>query len=396
MKSILVLMLSLILMLGCKVDNHKNDYLRKVLNNLDQIKSATYFAFNYSYAPGDTSALANYNGYVKEYNNPTDTFIGAAYAHFPLEDTTKMDFFYDGKIKSYLNWTEKTIRIDSFKARPLPFRPVGPPFFNYIRSIIKYTLETKDSIKTDLKDYGDSIQFSLFIYDKTLEFFGKPFVTSVPGRSGIGDISRYDIWINKSNDLPYRYRREMAHNISTETPKSVILNKSKAEDFIASKYFPSDFTIEPYYGKQKVVKNDLVGKVAPDWILKDVNNKTIALKELNSKVLLIEFTSVICGPCLASIPFLKQLVTEYNVKDFDFVSIEGFISSNTALKRYQDRNEITYKFLMSTKEITKSYQIQSIPVFLILDKNRVIRKIIRGYGKGSTDKEIRDAINKLI
>jgi len=51
---------------------------------------------------------------------------------------------------------------------------------------------------------------------------------------------------------------------------------------------------------------------------------------------------------------------------------------------------------MSTKEITKSYQIQSIPVFLILDKDRVIRKIIRGYGLGTTDKEIRDAINKLI
>ena len=93
---------------------------------------------------------------------------------------------------------------------------------------------------------------------------------------------------------------------------------------------------------------------------------------------------------------MKQLVKDYNIKDFDFVSIESWTKNSNVLKVYRDRNDFNYKFLMSTKDVTKSYQIQAVPVFFILDKNRVIRKVIRGYGVETTDKEIRDAINKLI
>jgi hypothetical protein len=35
-------------------------------------------------------------------------------------------------------------------------------------------------------------------------------------------------------------------------------------------------------------------------------------------------------------------------------------------------------------------------MFFILDENRVIRKVVSGYSKDDTDKEIRDAINALI
>ena len=39
---------------------------------------------------------------------------------------------------------------------------------------------------------------------------------------------------------------------------------------------------------------------------------------------------------------------------------------------------------------------KAAPVFFILDEKRVIRKGFRGYGEGSTDKEIREAIKELL
>jgi len=43
--------------LNCShVDTNKLDYLQKVQNNLNGIKSATYFTTTESWAPGDTSA----------------------------------------------------------------------------------------------------------------------------------------------------------------------------------------------------------------------------------------------------------------------------------------------------------------------------------------------------
>jgi thiol-disulfide isomerase/thioredoxin len=389
-----ILVLSLLLINGCKLDINKNDYLRKVLSNLEQIKSATYFSTIAGSAPGDTTAFNTYDWYNKEYVNPADTFIGSSFAWFQPMDSTEMYFFYDGLAKAYIDSNIKTIEIDSFQTNTLPFRPIYPPFFNYIKSIIKYALETQDSISTDLKDFGDSLLFRLVIYsDKQVEFFGKPVYNKNPYRTG-EEVSRYDIWINKSEDLPYRYRRNMSTNTSWETCKDVEFNKSKIEDFIPSKYFPPDFDIK-VRGKEKPIKNDLEGKVAPDWTLKDFNNNSIILKELKSKVLMIQFTGIGCGPCHASIPFLKQLVADYKDKDFEFVSIETWSNNIDGIKRYFINNNLNYKLLISTEEITKSYQVRGVPVFFILDEKRVIRKIIRGYGKGTTDEEIKDILNKL-
>lgn len=389
----------MLLLIECKNDSfNEKEYIQKVITNLEQIKSATYDITTESWAPGDTSASGIYFRYIKEYNNPIDTTIGASYVSLLQQDTTQMAFCYDGNMRAIAYEDEKTIVIDSFKVRKLPFRPLTPPFFNYAKNILKYALETNDSISINTKDFGDSIFISLTIYeDKQVEFFGKVhYIENSPSNFG-ETTSKYEFWISKQDNLPYRIRREMSHDISVETCRNVKLNKIRIEDFPASKYFQPDFVIQAY-GSVKINKNldDLIGKKAPTWILKDANSNDIALKSINSKVVMIQFTSVSCGPCRASIPFLNKLIFEFDNNNFDFVAIEAFTKNTNVLKLYQEKNSIQYKFLMSTNEITKKYKIQSVPVFFILDKNRVIRQIIRGYGAEISDKKIREAIKSLI
>ncbi len=396
--SFLFLGMSFILLNCSNVDYNKKDYLHKVLNNLNTIKSATYYETTEAWAPGDTSASGVYNHYVKEFDNPSDTTIGASYVRLLQEDTTQMTFCYDGNMRAVVYEQDKMIGIDSFLVRSLPFRPLSPPFFNYTKSIIKYALETKDSILTEFEDLGETLFFRLTIFgDNQVEFFGKAYYMEINPYDFGETTSKYELWIDKSTDLPYRFRREMSHDINVSSCSNVELNKNKIEDFNASDYFQPDYAISPYGSEYKSEKvNDLIGQVAPDWILKDANDNTIALKDLKSKVLMIQFTSVSCGPCRASIPFLKQLASEYKREDFDFVAIESWAKNANVLKSYQGRNNVDYKFVMSTRDVTNSYQIRSVPVFFILDENRVIKKVLNGYGEGSTDKEIRDAINELI
>ncbi|HNW56450.1 MAG TPA: TlpA disulfide reductase family protein [Bacteroidales bacterium] len=393
--SILALFLSVTLISSCKVETNKYDYLKKVLANLEKIKSATYSSTCIASAPGDTLAFRTLYSHTEEYNNPTDTIAGSSFTVTQQTGYSKVSWFYDGIAFTYLLWDENKIEIDSFKTNKLPVRPISTPFFNYTKSIIKYALETKDSISTELKDFGDSIKFSLYIPCKIIEFLGKPVVWDNPLLSSKDKFSKYDIWINKSDNLPYRYKRHMPHQTTWETCKNVEYDKIKIADFKVLKYFPSNFEIM-VRGKQKTKKIDLTGKVATDWSLQNTNNETISLKDLKSKVLMIQFTGIGCGPCHASIPFLKQLVTDYKDKSFELISIETWSDNITGIKRYCTNNGLNYMFLMSTKDVTKSYQIQSVPSFYILDKNRVIRKIINGYSEKTTDKEIKDAINELI
>lgn len=379
----------------CKVEVSKNNYLRKVLGNLEQFKSASYSSICIASAPGDTLQFRTLYQQTDEYNNPADTIAGSSFSVTQQTGNSKVSWFYDGTAFTYLLWDEKKIEIDSFKTNKLPVRPIGTSFFNYTKSIIKYALETKDSISFELKDLGDSVKFSLIIPRKVIEFQGKPVVWDDPSLPAKEKFSKYDIWINKSDNLPYRYKRHMPHQTSWETCKNVEFDKIKIEDFKVSKYFPPDFEII-VRGKQKAAIIDLTGKVAADWTLKDYDNHSIALKDLKSRVLMIQFTGIGCGPCHASLPFLKQLVKDYKDKDFELVSIETWSDNLNGIKRYCIINDLNYKFLMATDDVTKIYQAQSVPMFYILDKHRVIKKVIKGYGKGTTDKEIKDAINELI
>ena len=391
--SILVLFMSAVMISGCKKEINKNDFLKKVLSNLEQIKSARYSSTSGGIPPGRKVDTIRSSQYTEEFFNPSDTFIGSSFSRIYHYKESKYGFVYDGNAQIFMDWDPNTIRIDSFQNNQLPFRGMRTPFFNYTKSIIRYALETKDSISTELEDFGDSIKFNIYIPNKVVEFFGKGYVMDNPYLAIEDAFSSYEIWIHKSDYLPFRYKRTVPHETSWLINNKPEFNIGDIEDFAASNYFPPDYSI---VGQQIKTKKDMVGKTAPEWTLIDINNKSISLRDLKSKILLIKFTGIGCGPCHASLPFTKQLVQDYSINDFEIISIETWSSDIDYIKSYVDKNRLNYKYLISTEEIKKSYQVNEVPAFFILDENRIIRKVILGYGEGTTDKEIRDAIEELI
>ncbi len=400
MKNRHILILSFIIFLfhACTVDYTSTNYLKKVLNNLETIESATYTVISENWQPGDTAASDTYYSFVKEYDNPSDTTIGSKFVRLNGSDTSILEFCYDGEMRALVYNDEKRIVLDSFNVNPRPFRALTPPFFNYVKSILKYALETKDSISLDIKDLEDIVYLKLTIYEENqIEFFGKAFCMPITPYTFGENTSIYELWIDKSNNLPFKTRREMVHNISVRVRKNYELNKLDINDFKASDYFPDDYRIQTYgSGGKRKVKSELIGKEAPDWTLLTGDKFPFSLTDLKSKVTMIQFTSVSCGPCKASIPFLKELSNIYKKEDFDFVAIECTSRNTNVLKSYMNRNQFDYNFVLSTKEVLEGYSIRSFPVFFILDENRIIRNVIYGYGKGSTDNEIREAIDKLM
>ena len=396
--SILALALMIFLFNACTDDYTSPDYLKKVLNKLETIESASYKLIIENWYPGDTAALDIYYSFVREYNNPSDTTIGSAFVRLNNPDTSILEFCYDGEMRALVDNDEKRIVLDSFKLNRHQFRPLTPPFFNYAKSILRYALETQDSISLKIKDLKNAVYLKLIIYEKNqIEFFGKAFRMPISPYSFGDNTSIYEIWIDKTNNLPQKIRREMYHNISVRICDDIELNEIDIKDFKASDYFPDDYKIESYsLGGKRTKKNELIGTEAPIWTLQTDDKSTFSLTDMKSKVSMIQFTSVACGPCKASIPFLKELSASYNKEDFDFVAIECSSRNTNVLVSYMNRNHFEYKFLLSTKEVLKSYSIRSFPVFFILDKDRIIRNVIYGYGKGTTDKEIKTIINKLM
>ncbi len=369
--------------------------LQRVLLNLEQIKSASYTLTLPMYAPGEDTPSQAESFFVREFDNPMDTSIGASFGIFSPGDSVHLRWFYDGSVQGKVYWDRETVQVDDFSANPQPVRPVSPPFFNYARSIIHYTLTTT-SAEVELIDLGDSLKLQLNIPDKIVEFFGSPQETKNPSALWPEKFSRYSIWISKNDYLPFRIKRVMPHQTSERVCKDVTLNQELGTNFVAIDYYPLSFAVEKLDRSRKKAPSNLIGMKAPAWILRDADDQPFRLEDIKSKVLLIQFTGIGCGPCQLAIPFLNSLATAYQNKDFELISIETWNTDEGVHNRYRDRYDLHYKFFMSNDSITNDYQVGGVPAFYLLDEHRKIVQVLTGYSKGRTDEQLRDLIDKML
>jgi len=415
MKKAILPIVSCLLMLGinsCKNKFDEKKYLTEILNNLEQVKSASYF---FTITSGiDTMLISSTKTqwYCKEFANPADTAIGVSNGSFHPTDTTKMLSSYDGNARIYISDNNKRVEIDSFKVDSWPFRRQRS-FFYSMKNIINYALSTNDSISKEFHDFGDSLLFRLNIYSdmrQVLLLFKKPlYFDGVNANPFFGNnptprdeilehkLVRYDVWINKNNGLPYKLKMTDQVLVLLEEISDIRINKMDINDFVPSRYIPADYDIY-VIGQGRITPPDvnLTGKPAPDWSLSNSNNELFALKGFASKVLLLKFTGIGCGPCYASLPFLKQLITDYKDKSFELISIECWHNNIDVIKRFCLNNDINYKYLIANEEVKKEYNpLGAVPIFFILDNNRVVQKVVRGYS-AELEKEIIEAIEKLL
>ena len=396
-KAYLFLFFLVSILSSCHKNQSHSDFFYTVLNELERIESASYWSKIEYWNPVDTIASYEAHQYVESYRNSSDTTIGSSWAIFNSPEKDHLNFAYDGNMRTLIYDDVKGIVLDSFNVRKLPFRPVAPPFYNYAENILKYILNNQDSTSLVLNDSGEEFYVKLTIHEeRQVEFFGKAHL--MPESPYVFDpTSIYELWINKKDKLPTKVRREMSHSISVSSISDVHFNQLKLSEFKADDYFPNDYEIRPYgirAGNGKI--NGLIGTQAPEWTLENTNEEYTALDKLNGKVVMLQFTSVSCGPCKASIPFLNNLTEDYDASEFELIAIECTSFNNHVLDAYIKRNRINYTLLKSTKEIKKDYAIKAFPMFIILDKERKIKHIIRGYGGSKTENQIRESIRALI
>lgn len=379
--------------------NNKREYLEKVLGNLERIKSATYNEYLVVWEPGDTIPLFIRNHYIEEYDNPQDSTIGAGFVEYEnMQGKKVFRWGYDGNVQASACHDKKGVLIDDFSSNKHPFRPLTPPFFNYAKSIVRYSLTSQDSITTELKDIGDAYHFKMEIHEnQVVEFFGKDYHLANPYE--LNPTFIYELWISKENDLPYKERLEKSQMTSMSVYSDIKLNQSSIENFNLYDCFPPDYEIRNRKAQnQKKSKPNLVGTKALHWTLKDADEQDVSLTDFKSKVLLINFTGIGCGPCKMAIPFLNGLKNQFKKEELEVVAVECWNRKFHSIQNYIKTNMINYKLLEGSEEVIKDYLDgnRGVPYYFILDKDRVIKKVIYGYGKRRTDKEITDAIKELL
>ena len=143
---------------------------------------------------------------------------------------------------------------------------------------------------------------------------------------------------------------------------------------------------------------DIMGKKAPDFELKDVNGNTVSLDDLKGKVVLLDFWAVWCGPCQQSLPFFQSLADKYASKGLEVIGlhVEDRTPPVDEIKLYLEDRKVEYRHLISTWEVDEAFPVYAMPTTYVLDRKGRVQKRHIGYNPATSPERLEKDVLEIL
>ena len=167
---------------------------------------------------------------------------------------------------------------------------------------------------------------------------------------------------------------EMLKQVENDFPNTA--TAKKAEQAIAS--------IKEGEEARKIQDALAVGSVFPDFDVKDLDGKPLAVANFKGKVVMVDFWATWCGPCVQEVPNVAAVYQKYHDKGFAIIGVsldrEGDKSKVTSFtKEHNMPWQQFYDGKYWSNELAVKYGVRSIPATFLLDgSGKIIAKNVRG------------------
>ncbi len=125
--------------------------------------------------------------------------------------------------------------------------------------------------------------------------------------------------------------------------------------------------------------------IAPDFILLDIHDRPVSLKDYRGRLVILDFWATWCYACRMSIPELIRLQDTYRQKGLSVLSISldnpDYVS-NKDLVEFKRALKINYRILRGNLKIIEDYfgdQRPMIPTMFVIDRDGKIKAKIVGF-----------------
>jgi peroxiredoxin len=139
----------------------------------------------------------------------------------------------------------------------------------------------------------------------------------------------------------------------------------------------------------------LTGRPASDFALKSSSGENLRLSEYRGDVVMINFWATWCGPCRQEMPLLDELYSRYQRVGFSLLGVNIDDDSRRAMDMISELGVSFPVLFDARKEVSRLYEVDAMPVTVIVDREGNVRHIHEGYKPGYEQKYL-DEIRSLL
>lgn len=181
------------------------------------------------------------------------------------------------------------------------------------------------------------------------------------------------------------YKGKSAFDYATETGNDKMLQLLKTKKIDQAELDWIALTASDDY---KAIK--FMNKKADDFLMRDLNGKTISLKGLKGKVVFLNFWATWCPPCIREMPDMQNLHEKLGPKGFVIVANSLDKSTNySKVKSFVADNSYTFTIGHEPENEMVSKYPTSLPGTYLIDKNGFAVARIDGAIPWSEDKYVK-------
>jgi peroxiredoxin len=139
----------------------------------------------------------------------------------------------------------------------------------------------------------------------------------------------------------------------------------------------------------------LLGKDAPDFVLKAMDGRNLRMSEFRGQVVLVNFWARWASDSRQEMPALDRINTTYNRAGLVVLGISVDEDLNRA-REFASAMKVSYPIMFDTgSDIGRDYVLQKMPMTVLVDRAGVVRYATVGFKRGD-ERAYLDHIRELL